>query len=77
MGNQSGRFDNGSTRLAVDHYLTACVELGQLPNKPCSGRFVLRLPPAVHAHAKARAEAEGLGFDQWASKVLERAANDR
>ena len=60
---------------AVDDYLAACRKLGQEPNKPFSGRVMLRLPPEVHARASARATVEGVSFNQWAAKVLERAAH--
>jgi predicted HicB family RNase H-like nuclease len=59
---------------AVDDYLAACKKLGQEPNKPFSGRVMLRLPPEVHARASARATVDGVSFNQWAAKVLERAA---
>ena len=60
---------------AVDDYLAACKKLGQEPNKPFSGRVMLRLPPEVHARASARATVEGVSFNQWAAKVLECAAH--
>jgi predicted HicB family RNase H-like nuclease len=60
---------------AVDDYLAACKKLGQEPNKPFSGRIMLRLPPEVHARASARATVEGVSFNQWAAKVLERATH--
>jgi len=60
---------------AVDDYLAACKKLGQEPNRPFSGRVMLRLPPEVHARASARATVEGVSFNQWAAKVLERAAH--
>lgn len=61
---------------AVDGYLAACKKLGQLPNKPCSGRVRLRMSPDVHARACARAAAEGVTLNQWAARALERAALD-
>jgi predicted HicB family RNase H-like nuclease len=62
---------------AVDDYLAACKKLGQNPNKPASGRVMLRLPPELHARASARAEVEGVSFNQWAAKVLDRAVQER
>lgn len=62
---------------AVDDYLAACKKLGQTPNKPFSGRVMLRLPPELHARASARATVEGVSFNQWAATVLERAAQER
>jgi predicted HicB family RNase H-like nuclease len=62
---------------AVDNYLAACQKLGQTPDKPYSGRVMLRLPPDVHARASAAAQLTGLSFNQWAAQVLEQAAHDR
>ena len=59
---------------AVDDYLAACKKLRQTPNKPFSGRVMLRLPPEVHARASAAAQVHGLSFNQWAAQVLDTAA---
>ena len=56
----------------VDDYLAACKKLGQAPNKPLSGRVMLRLPPEVHARASARAQVEGISFNQWVTRLLQR-----
>ena len=60
---------------AVDDYLAACRKLRQEPNKPFSGRVMLRLPPEVHARASAAAQVQGLSFNQWAAQVLDTAAH--
>jgi len=59
---------------AVDDYLAACKKLKQPPNRPFSGRVMLRLPPELHARASAAAEVTGMSFNQWAAKALEQAA---
>jgi predicted HicB family RNase H-like nuclease len=59
---------------AVDDYLAACKKLGQSPDKPYSGRVMLRLDPALHARASAAAQVEGMSFNQWAAQALEQAA---
>ncbi len=59
---------------AVDDYLAACKKLKQSPNRPVSGRVMLRLPPELHARARAAAEVNGMSFNQWAAKALEQAA---
>jgi len=59
---------------AVDNYLAACERLGQDPDKPFSGRVMLRLPPEVHARASAAAQVEGLSLNQWAVHALSQAA---
>jgi len=32
-------------QLALDDYLAACAALGQSPNKPYTGKMLLRVPP--------------------------------
>ena len=59
---------------AVDDYLAACKKLKQPPNRPFSGRLMLRLPPDVHARASAAAEVTGMSLNQWAARALEQAA---
>ncbi len=59
---------------AVDDYLAACVKLKQTPDKPYSGRIMLRLPPELHARASAAAQVTGMSFNQWAARALEQAA---
>ena len=36
---------------AVDSYVAACAELGSKPEKPASGKLMLRIAPEVHAAA--------------------------
>ena len=58
---------------AVDDYLAACKKLKQAPDKPYSGRIMLRLPPELHARASAAAQLDGMSFNQWAARALEQA----
>ncbi len=59
---------------AVDDYLATCEKLGQAPQKPYSGKLMLRVPPEVHARAAMMAQAHGLSINQWASDVLAHAS---
>ena len=61
-------------REAVDDYLAACKKLDQTPDKPYSGRVMLRLPSDLHARASAAAQISGQSFNQWAANALEQAA---
>ena len=61
-------------RESVDDYLAACTKLKQAPDKPYSGRVMLRLPPDLHARASAAAQVTGMSFNQWAARALEQAA---
>jgi predicted HicB family RNase H-like nuclease len=55
---------------AVDDYLATCEKLGRAPQKPYSGKLMLRVPPEAHAHAAMMAEAHGMSLNQWAAEIL-------
>ena len=58
---------------AVDFYLETCAERGEQPNKPYSGKVMLRLDPVLHARLAARAQAMGKSLNQYATEVLSQA----
>ncbi|MFA5684921.1 MAG: type II toxin-antitoxin system HicB family antitoxin [Lysobacteraceae bacterium] len=62
-------------REAVENYIDACAKLGQAPNKPASGRLMLRVPPDVHQNALRAAELAGTSLNQWATEVLRQATH--
>ena len=59
---------------AVDNYLDACASLGQQPNKPYSGKLLIRVSSEIHAAVAASAEAAGKSLNQWAAEILNKAA---
>jgi predicted HicB family RNase H-like nuclease len=59
---------------AVDDYLADCKSEGVSPEKPASGRLVLRILPDVHGKALVAAQAPGKSLNQWAAEVLQLAA---
>jgi len=59
---------------AVEDYLEACGRLGREPQKPYSGKLMLRIPPEVHAMAAVAAKVAGKSLNQWAAEALKRAA---
>ena len=61
-------------REAVDDYLETCERLGRSPQKPYSGRLMLRVDPEVHRRAALAAELAGLSLNQWAERALDGAA---
>ena len=71
--------DELGTRLheAIDHYLDDCARTGRAPEKPASGKLMLRIRPEVHAAVGIAAAAAGKSINQWADEVLERAARHR
>jgi predicted HicB family RNase H-like nuclease len=60
---------------AVDDYLAACKKLKRSPQRPYSGRVLLRIDPAIHAKVAMLAEAEGKSLNAWAQDVLQRAVS--
>jgi len=61
-------------RDALEDYLADCVEQGITPEKPASGKVMLRIRPEVHAAASVAARAAGKSLNQWADEVFEQAA---
>ncbi|KNX76646.1 HicB [Pseudomonas sp. 250J] len=61
-------------REALDDYLADCAEQGIAPEKPASGKVMLRIRPEVHAAASIAARAAGKSLNQWADEVFEQAA---
>lgn len=59
---------------AVDDYIETCAKVGKLPQKPFSGKLMLRVDPAVHASASVAAELAGTSLNQWAEGVLRAAS---
>ncbi len=59
---------------AVNDYLATCEKAKRAPQRPYSGKLMLRVPPDVHARAAMMAEAHGMSLNQWAAEVLSRAS---
>jgi predicted HicB family RNase H-like nuclease len=60
---------------AIDFFLEDCKERGIAPEKPASGKLMLRIPPEVHGAALVAAQAAGTSLNQWAAKALAEAAH--
>lgn len=58
----------------VDDYIAACKSLGGAPEKPASGRLMLRVAPAVHAAALKAAARSGVSLNKWAEQALRAAS---
>ena len=59
---------------AVDDYLATCEKLGRTPQRPYSGKLMLRLDPNTHARAAMQAQAQGKSLNAWAQETLAKAA---
>lgn len=54
----------------VDDYIAACEQLGSAPEKPASGKLMLRVAPTVHAAALKAAARSGVSLNKWAEQAL-------
>ena len=59
---------------AIDLLLDDCKARGETPERPASGKMMLRVPPEVHGAALVAAQAEGVSLNQWATEALRAAA---
>ena len=59
---------------AIDDYVSACEQLGSAPEKPASGKLMLRVAPTVHAAALKAAARSGVSLNKWAEQVLSTAS---
>ncbi len=54
--------------------IETCEKVGKLPQKPYSGKVMLRIPPELHARAAMLAEARGKSLNSWVTDLLASAA---
>ncbi len=59
---------------AIDAYCAASQALGSEPERPASGKVMLRITPQVHAAALKAAARSGTSLNKWAEKALGKAA---
>lgn len=60
---------------AVEDYLDACVKIGKSPQRPYSGKMLLRIDPSLHAKVAIMAETKGKSLNAWVQETLVRAMN--
>ena len=58
-------------RESVDDYLDFCVQLGQAPEKPFTGKFMLRLTPDLHRKVYVAAKQSGESINSWLNEQLD------
>ncbi len=61
---------------SVEDYLEACASLGKPPEKPYSGKILVRASAEVHRLAEQAAVASGTSLNAFAAQALERAARN-
>ncbi|MCC6300591.1 MAG: type II toxin-antitoxin system HicB family antitoxin [Anaerolineales bacterium] len=58
---------------SVDDYLDFCAQRNESPEKPFSGKFVVRLPAELHRKAFIQAKLADKSLNGWVTDVLENA----
>ena len=63
-------------RDSIEDYLEFCAERGEDPEKPFSGKFVLRVPAELHRKAYIKARLADKSLNSWVTEVLEEAVQE-
>ncbi len=61
---------------SVDDYLEFCAERGEDPDKPYSGKFVVRVEPELHKNITIEARKAGKSLNVWVSEAISKALKD-
>jgi predicted HicB family RNase H-like nuclease len=56
---------------SIDFYLEWCEERGKEPEKPFSGKFMVRTSPDVHSRAAVAAAKMGMSLNKFVEKAIE------
>ena len=56
---------------SVDDYLEFCAARGEAPEKPFSGKFVVRISPELHRDAYLQARIAKKSLNSWVGEALE------
>jgi predicted HicB family RNase H-like nuclease len=59
---------------SVDDYIEMCQKHGKTPEKPFSGRLLLRLESELHRKIAWAAERDGKSLNRWIIEVLKKKA---
>ncbi|KPV44300.1 type II toxin-antitoxin system HicB family antitoxin [Alicyclobacillus ferrooxydans] len=61
---------------SVEDYLAFCVERGEEPEQPYSGKFMVRLSPDQHRLAVLAAKKSGKSLNAWVAEQIGREAKN-
>jgi predicted HicB family RNase H-like nuclease len=63
-------------RDSVDDYLEFCAARGEEPEKPYSGKFVVRVDPELHKTISIQARKSGKSLNAWVHDTLSQVVSD-
>jgi predicted HicB family RNase H-like nuclease len=61
---------------SIDDYLDLCTERGEEPEKPYSGKFVIRVEPELHKNITIEARKKGKSLNGWVKDAISKALKD-
>ena len=61
---------------SVDDYLEFCKERGEAPDKPFTGKFVVRLSPELHRKIYLSARLSNESLNAWLNEKLSRVVDE-
>ena len=61
---------------SIDAYLSWCAERGKSPDKPFSGKFMVRIDPETHREISTAAQKSGKSLNAWVADNLAAASRD-
>jgi predicted HicB family RNase H-like nuclease len=61
-------------RESLEDYVEFCAQRGEEPEKPFSGKFVVRLSPELHREITIAARRRGRSVNAWVSEHLAQSA---
>jgi predicted HicB family RNase H-like nuclease len=63
-------------RDSVDDYLEFCAARNEEPEKPYSGKFVVRVDPELHKTISIQAKKDGKSLNAWIHETLSKIVKD-
>ena len=67
---------NHAFQDSVDDYLNFCSKRGEDPEKPYSGKFVVRVEPELHKNITIEARKTGKSLNVWVGDAISKALMD-
>lgn len=55
---------------SVDDYLSYCAETGKAPEKPFSGKLVIRMTSSLHREATEKASTQGISLNEFINRAI-------
>ena len=60
-------------KKSIEEYLAFCRERGRNPERPFSGKLMIRASPELHRRVALEAARQGKSMNAWVQEILEKA----